>query len=219
MTDADVVPVVLSEREHEEILVSQILPAWTSDAVPQEQPVTVLVAGPPGSGKSTVCQVLKTVLDRRGGSVLIGRDLYKSAHPSYKRLLDSDDRTAGVRVRPDVLRWQAEVERFVLADGFDALVESPVVDPGQVRAHRAAGRRVEVVVVVESEAVTQLSVLERYLAQDRYVSWENHDQCTLRLLESLEVIEREGLADRVMLVRRDFEVLYDRQVALPSWSG
>ncbi|MZE50073.1 AAA family ATPase, partial [Streptomyces sp. SID5770] len=209
MKDADVVQVVLSEREHEEILASQILPAWISGAVAQEQPVTVLVGGPPGSGKSTACQVLKAVLDRRGGSVLIGRDLYKTAHPAYKRLLEQDEPTAGVRVRPDVLRWQAEVEEVVCAGRFDVLVESPVVDADQARAHRAAGRRVEVVVVVESEAVTQLSVLERYLAQvaedgaGRYVSWENHDQCTRRLLESLEVIEREGIADRVMLVRRD----------------
>lgn len=77
MRDADVVPVVLSEDEHEKILTSRILPAWTRDAVPQEQPVAVLVGGPPGSGNSTACQVLKAALDRRGGAVLIGRDLYK----------------------------------------------------------------------------------------------------------------------------------------------
>ncbi|MGX1886983.1 zeta toxin family protein [Streptomyces sp. NPDC055287] len=40
----------------------------------------VLVAGPPGSGKSTLCDLLLTVLDQRGGAVLVGRDLYKAAH-------------------------------------------------------------------------------------------------------------------------------------------
>ncbi|MGW2748089.1 zeta toxin family protein [Streptomyces sp. NPDC001450] len=215
MKDADVVPVVLPEHEHEEILVSQILPAWTKNAVPQEQPVVVLVAGPPGSGKSTACQVLKAMLDRRGGAVLIGRDIYKSVHPSYGRLLRSDDRTAGVKVRPDVLRWQAEVEEYVRGQRFDALVETPVVDPEQARAYRGAGYRVEVVVLAEAEAVTQLSVLERYLAQvakdgaGRYVSWDNHDQCVRRLPRSLEVIESEQLADRVMVIRRNLQVLYD----------
>lgn len=38
MRDADVVPVVLSEDEHEKILTSRILPAWTRDAVPQDSP-------------------------------------------------------------------------------------------------------------------------------------------------------------------------------------
>jgi pantothenate kinase-related protein Tda10 len=225
MRDADVVPVVLSECEHEEILAAQILPAWTSDAVHQEQPVAVLVGGPPGSGKSRACQVLKAVLDRRGGAVLIGRDLYKSDHPAYRSLLHSDDRTAGVRVRPDVLRWQAEVEEYVRGRRFDAVVEIPVVDPEQARAYRDAGYRVEVVVVAEAEAVTQLSVLERYLAQvaedgaGRYVSWDNHDQCVRRLPQSLEVIETEQLADRVMVIRRDLQVLYDNEPSGSSPAG
>lgn len=215
MKDADVRPVVLPEPEHKEILTSQILPACTKGAVPQEQPVAVLVGGPPGSGKSTACQVLKEMLDRRGGAVLIGPDLYKSAHPAYRRLLRSDDRTAGVKVRPDVLRWQAEVEEHVRGQRFDALVETPPADPEQARAYRAAGYRVEVVVLAEAEAVTQLSVLERYLAQvaedgaGRYVSWDNQDQVMRRLLRSVEVIETERLADRVMVVRRDLQVLYD----------
>ncbi|MEU0074097.1 zeta toxin family protein [Streptomyces sp. NPDC006332] len=225
MKDADAVPVVLSEDEHGKILASRILPAWTRDAVPQEQPVAVLVGGPPGSGKSTACQVLKASLDRRGGAVLIGRDLYKSDHPAYRSLLHSDDRTAGVRVRPDVLRWQAEVEEHVRARRFDALVETPVVDPEQARAYRDAGYRVEVVVVAEAEAVTQLSVLERYMAQiaedgvGRYVSWDNHDQCVRRLPQSLEVIETEQLADRVMVMRRDLQVLYDNELPGPSLVG
>ncbi|MFB8441216.1 zeta toxin family protein [Streptomyces niveus] len=215
MKDADVVPVVLSEYEHEEILTSRILPACTKDAIPQEQPVAVLVGGPPGSGKSTACRVLKAVLDRRGGAVLIGRDLYKTAHPAYRNLLHGDERTAGVRVRPDVLRWQAQVEEYVRARRFDVVVETPVADPEQARAYRDAGYRVEVVALAEADAVTQMGVLERYLAQvaedgaGRYVSWDNHDQCTRRLPQSLEVIETERLADRVMVIRRDLQVLYD----------
>ncbi|MFJ8982697.1 zeta toxin family protein, partial [Streptomyces sp. NPDC102282] len=147
MKDEDVVPVVLSEAEHEQILASHILPAWTRDAVPQDQPVAVLIAGPPGSGKSTACKLVKAVLDRRGGAVLIGRDLYKSAHPAYRRLLRCDDRTAGVRVRPDVLRWQAQVEAHVRSGRMDAVVETPVADPDQARAYRQAGYRVDVLVI------------------------------------------------------------------------
>ncbi|MFD5065635.1 hypothetical protein [Streptomyces sp. NPDC058394] len=43
MKDTDVCPVVLPEPEHKEILASQILPACAKGAVPQEQPVVVLV--------------------------------------------------------------------------------------------------------------------------------------------------------------------------------
>ncbi|WP_309228463.1 zeta toxin family protein [Streptomyces lunaelactis] len=220
MKDADVIPVVLAEGQHEEILASQILPTWTEDAVAQERPVVVLVAGPPGSGKSTLCDLLLAVLGRRGGAVLVGRDLYKAAHPQYAALLHSDERTAGVRVRPDVLRWQAEVEEYVRHKQFDAVVETPLADPEEARAtaltYRAAGYRVEVVVLAAARAVTQLSVLDRFLAsQDgagRYVSWDNLDRCVHGLPQSLAVIEAEQLADRMMVVRRDLEVLYDNEL-------
>ncbi|MFD9339934.1 zeta toxin family protein [Streptomyces sp. NPDC060028] len=53
-------------------------------------------------GKSRLCGLLLAVLARRGGAVLIGRDLYKKAHPQYDALMCEDDLTAGVRVRPDV---------------------------------------------------------------------------------------------------------------------
>ncbi|MFF4830742.1 zeta toxin family protein [Streptomyces sp. NPDC001315] len=59
---------------------------------------------------------------------MIGHDLYKSAHPEYGRLLRDDDRTAGVTVRPDVLRRQAEVEKYVRGRRFAAVVESSVAD-------------------------------------------------------------------------------------------
>ncbi|WP_367141104.1 MULTISPECIES: zeta toxin family protein [Streptomyces] len=223
MRDEDVVPVALAERKHEEILAAEILPAWTRNAVAQDRPVVVLVAGPPGSGKSTLCNLLLAVLNRRGGAVLIGRDLYKAAHPEYRGLMRSDDRTAGVRVRPDVLRWQAEVEAYVRRKRFDAVVETPRADPQEARvtarAYRAAGYRVEVVALATAEATAQLSGVDRYLTQvsergaGRYVSWGNFDQCVRNLPAFLEVIEAERLADQVMVVRRDFQVLYGNELA------
>ncbi|WP_327359839.1 zeta toxin family protein [Streptomyces sp. NBC_01304] len=216
----------LPDGQHQDILANVILPAWTTNAVAQEQPVVVLVAGPPGSGKSTLCTLLKAVLDQRGGAVLIDRDVYKAAHPRYAGLLRSDDRTAGVRVRSDVLRWQAEVEEHVRARRFDAVLETPdpAAAPAAARAFRDSGFRVEVVVLAAAEAVTQLSALDRYLTQvretgaGRYVSVDNHDRCTRGLVPALAVIEAERLADRMMVIRRDMTVLYDNELpAAGSW--
>ncbi|WP_329127412.1 zeta toxin family protein [Streptomyces sp. NBC_01465] len=72
LRDRDVVPVVLSEGQHQDILNTQIIPVFTGGAVAQKQPVKVLVAGPPGSGKSEVADLIHAALGRRGGAVRIG---------------------------------------------------------------------------------------------------------------------------------------------------
>ncbi|MFF9352307.1 zeta toxin family protein [Streptomyces sp. NPDC014734] len=80
-----------------------------------------------------------------------------------------DDRTAGVRVRPDVLRWQAETETYARRNRFDVVLEEPVADLEEAcataRSYRAAGYRVEVVALATADATAQLSDLDYYLTQ------------------------------------------------------
>ena len=101
--------------------------------------------------------------------------------------------------------------------GFDAVVEAALSDRDDFRAYsrayRAAGHRIEVVVLAIPEALSQLGIVDRFLTEaadggGRYVSWENHDMCAKGLLATLAVIETEQLADRVTVVRRDGTPLY-----------
>ncbi|MFH8371850.1 zeta toxin family protein [Streptomyces sp. NPDC018031] len=217
---------MLSEEEHQDVLRRVILPAAAKEAVRQGQPVVVIVGGQPGAGKTAVADLIKAALDHRGGAVRICSDLYKTAHRQYGELLADDVRTAGVRVRPDTRRWQAAVEEHVRVHGFDAVVESALADIEELRtssyAYRRAGHGVEVVVVATAEAVSQLGVLDRFLAEateggGRYVSWKNHDACARQMLATLAVIEAEQLADRITVVRRDGTVLYDNELVDGSW--
>ncbi len=217
MRELDAVPAALTDEEHQDILTTVILPVCTKGAVVQERPVVVFVAGPPGAGKSTVAELVQEALARRGGAVRIGSDLYKPLHPAYAALLAADDRRAGVAVRTDTRRWQEGVEAYVRRHRLDAVVETALADADAFRAaaaaYRAAGHRIEVAVLAVPEAVSQLSVLERYVGQveaagaGRYVSFGNHDLCSRALLGTLRVIEAEGLADRITVFRRDREVL------------
>ncbi|MFF5491545.1 zeta toxin family protein [Streptomyces virginiae] len=209
--------VVLSEEEHQDALHRLILPAATKSAVAQEHPVVVVVSGPSGAGKTEVADLVQAALDRRGGAVRIGRDLYKAAHRHYPALLEADVRTAGVKVRPDTISWQAEVEEYVRTHGFDAVVESALASEDEFRAlsaaYRSSGHRIEVVAVATAEALAQLGVLDRFLTGEfRYVSWENQETCTAGMLRTLAVIEAEQLADRVAVVRRGMEPLYDNEL-------
>ncbi|MBB1258327.1 zeta toxin family protein [Streptomyces alkaliterrae] len=217
----------LSEREFRDVLERVILPAAAGHAVPQERPVVVVVVGQPGAGKTHIADLVQAALQRRGGAVRIGRDLYKPVHRRYPTLVAADVRTAGAKVRRDTSRWQAAVEEYVRTHRFDAVVESAPADPAEFRsssvAYRGAGHRIEVVALATSEALSQLGLLDRFLNGDaggdrrRYVSWENHDSCAKGQLETLAVIETEQLADRVTVVRRDGTVLYDNELVGGSW--
>jgi Ni2+-binding GTPase involved in maturation of urease and hydrogenase len=227
VSEVDVGAVVLPMEESQVALSRIILPAWTSRAASQERPVVVFVAGQPGSGKTRVADLVQAALEQRGGAVRVGSDLYKSAHRHYAELLAEDVRTAGVKVRADTRRWQAAVEERARAGRFDAVVETALADAGQFRgavsAYREAGYRIEVVALATSEALSQLGVLERFVDQavdgggPRYVSWENHDGCAERMLHTLAAVEAEGLADRVLVVRRDAEPLYDNELVVGAW--
>lgn len=227
MRERDVSPVVLSEQEHADILREFILPTWVHGAVTQEVPLAFFAAGPPGSGKSFLADVLQESLNLRGGAVRVAGDLYKPLHPSYPELLVEDARTAGVKVRPDVRRWQAEVEHLVRVRGADAVIETALCDPDEfratARAFRTAGHRIEIMVLATPEALSQLRVLDRYVRQirdlsaGRYVSWENHDRCGLGLLATLKVVEDECLADRITVFQRDMEVLYRNELIAGVW--
>ncbi|MFD3782242.1 zeta toxin family protein, partial [Streptomyces sp. NPDC058612] len=165
----DVGSVLLSGLESDHILQQAILPAATKDADRQDQPVVVIVGGQPGAGKTWVSDLVQAALDRRGGAVRIGRDLYKASDRRYAEFLAEDVRAAGVKVRPDTSRWQAGLEDHVRERGFDAVVESALADPAEFRtsatAYRGAGHRVEIVAVATAEAWSQLGVLDRFLSE------------------------------------------------------
>ncbi|MFD9047836.1 zeta toxin family protein [Streptomyces zaomyceticus] len=216
----------LGDAEHQQVIADR-LPHWTQGAVPQERPVVVVVAGPPGAGKTRVADLIQAALDRRGGAVRICRDLYKNAHRQYSAALAADIRTAGAKVRPDTSRWQAEVEEYVRAQRFDAVVESALADADEFRtsavAYRRSGHRIEIAVVATANAWNQLGILDRFLNGAvggdgaRYVAWDNLETCVEELPATLAVIEAEHLADRIAVVRRDGTVLYDNELIDGTW--
>ncbi|MEU1668520.1 zeta toxin family protein [Streptomyces sparsogenes] len=209
-------------EKYGELLAEVIVPKLTAGAVAQEHPVVVFVAGQAGSGKTLVMDLVHAALEQRGGAVRVDRDGYKALHPHYNTFLTEDVRTAGVRVRPETYRWQAEVEAHARSRRFDVVAEEALADPAgwlaTLAIYRAAGYRVEVVALAVPEAVSQLGVLDRYLrlaeeGRARYVGWDNHDACAAALPTALAEVEAGQLADRVVVVRRAGEVLYANELA------
>ncbi|MFJ2170391.1 zeta toxin family protein [Streptomyces griseofuscus] len=160
---------VLPADENRAVLKRVILPEAAASALPQARPVVVFVGGQPGAGKTKLADLVQAALGRRGGSVRIGRDLYKAAHRHYAAALAADIRTAGAKVRADTSSWQAAVEEYVRDHALDAVVESALADPDDFRASSTAYRRslhrIEVVALATPEAWSQLGILDRFLTE------------------------------------------------------
>ncbi|MFJ2407010.1 zeta toxin family protein [Streptomyces xanthochromogenes] len=97
------------------------------------------------------------------------------------------------------------------------MVETALADLEQFRtdaaAYRRSGHRIEVAVLATTPAESQLGVLDSYPAGGlRYVSWENQAHCTQQIPTVLEAMETEQLVDRVVLLRRGCELLYDNEL-------
>lgn len=222
------VPAVLTDERHRELLVTTILPDVAKEATARTFPVAVFIAGQPGVGKSTFADLVHHALAHRGGAVRISSDDYKQAHPCYPAFLAVDDRSAGVRTRPDTRRWQAEVEDYTRRHRLHAVIETALADPEDARtaldAYRRAGHRVELAVLAVPEAISSLAVLHRYLQQvratgtGRYVSAQNHDHCSRELPEALRVIEAERLANLVTVIGANGVRYLNRLTPSRSWS-
>ncbi|MFF4787888.1 zeta toxin family protein [Streptomyces griseorubiginosus] len=81
---------LLPAQESLEVLQHVILPGATRTAVRQDRPVVVVAAGQPGAGKTRIADLVQAVLDRRGGAVRVGRDLYKPVHRHCAHALAAD---------------------------------------------------------------------------------------------------------------------------------
>jgi predicted ABC-type ATPase len=216
-TEVDRTRYQLTEEHNERIFRDDIVPADLA-GTPQRQPVVVFVAGQTGAGKTSVTHLVESVLARRGGAVNINLDTYKPHHPRYQRLVENDDTTAGAYTSIDGHKWMEKAEAYAIQQRYDVVMESAMRDPRDfeepARRFRAAGYRVEVVIVAVPESLSRLGALDRYLQQihdtgrGRVIDAAIHDACYRGVLRSADAIDTEQLADWVFVSRRDAHIVY-----------
>ncbi|MET9847853.1 zeta toxin family protein [Streptomyces ossamyceticus] len=209
------------------ILSTRILPAFLSHAAPSARPRVLVVAGAPGSGKTTAADRLQPLMIPH--AVRICSDLLKAEHPGYAPALASDEHHAGLVVRADTRRWAQALAARARLLGADTVEETALDDPQALRllseAYRLAGYRIHLLVLDIPDAVGQLRITARHLQQARqfgavrYVSATHRTACANRLLDTLALAESERLADRVTVLGHLDRVLYRNALIRGIWTG
>ncbi|API61311.1 zeta toxin of the postsegregational killing system (plasmid) [Tardibacter chloracetimidivorans] len=208
----------LSPDKHRAIYESRIAPLLFAQAAPVERPTALVLGGQPGAGKSALLAAAHAEFDRRGGLIeIIGDDL-RAFHPRYSELQRHDDRTAAFFTDRDSGRWIEMAIADAAARRCNVAVEGTMRLPDKVAETLTRFRDNDFVTDARALAVnpelSALGILQRFVAQKdsrgygRMTSMEAHGAALGGMLDTLDRMQDERLADRLTIYRRGGEILH-----------
>ncbi|MDQ0847533.1 zeta toxin family protein [Streptomyces sp. V1I6] len=202
----------LSETENRRIFAEFIVPDLLAGRASQEMPITVVLLGQQGAGKTRISQAVAQRLDDRGGFVDLDSDLYKPYHPAYAELMMLDDQQMALHVGPDAREWTHQARAYAQEHGLNVLAHDTAGDPrfsaDLLSGYREARSRVEVVALGVPRALSDQGVLNRYYeqvqdrGQGRLSVPEKVEAAYTGMLAYAEIVDAERLADAVSVYRR-----------------
>ncbi|MGW1738284.1 zeta toxin family protein [Nocardia sp. NPDC001965] len=161
------------EREDHSRIFRESIAVETLATLPRSaQPVAVIVAGPPGSGKTTVRQNLLAGWTEETPAV-IDPELYLAYHPHQWDLILADDAAIREVLMADALGWVAMALDAALSGRHAVLLEvdaeSPDPTAGFAKIFDDCGYLVRIEFVTAPEAERSLHLGARYRA--RHGNW------------------------------------------------
>ena len=217
----------LTEAESDRIYQEEIRPLHLGGVDRSAAPTVVLVGGAPGSGKTVIVPTVAAELASRSGTpVVLSVDELREHHPGWQREARTDIHAAE-RFNPDASTWVRRLYRDAIAEHKNIVLETGFKNPqllsDTAAEFRAAGYRIEAVILAVDEQRTRRSVIGRYLdAQDkgllpRLVTAIRHQEGYEGLRTTVQKAEANRLVDHIKIVRRDGSALYNNQLIDGKW--
>lgn len=186
---------------------------------PQKQPILLLVGGQPGAGKSGTSKDAKSYLRAQGGYVHLDADRLREGIPEYPRFVREFGEQASVITQAASGKCVAKLRALALEGKRNILEEGTLRGGGEVFVRYAnrmqeQGYKVELRILAVAPEESRLGVYKRYEDQlsagnrgARFVPDSYHDQTCNAMIGTVQALE--SVADRVVVVTRDGDVLYD----------
>ncbi|WP_017161861.1 zeta toxin family protein, partial [Xanthomonas phaseoli] len=222
--------VVLSDAERERIFRTVIVPRFlATEGTPlPERREAVILGGQPGAGKTGFLSEATQDLRSRGATWTINGDDFYAYHPRYAELQAKFGAEAAHMVKDVAKDWVEKTLAEAMNRGVNIALESTMRQPAVVKATleqlQAADYQVHAKVLAVNEHVSWQGNHTRYerLLQAgtfaRLTSRQTHDQAVRGVLQTVDTIEREKLANRVTVYTRGGQVLYDNTHHGSRWA-
>ncbi len=192
----------LSQEEHERIS-KQIKQELFNNVSKQENPISIIVGGQPGSGKGAVISYSKNQCEQKGrSSIIITTDEYKPYHPDSIEVAKKYPTEYVEIIEQDAGLWTGEMLKHAIDNKYNFIFE------GTLKNDRILERIKELkqngfYVIVRALAVPRMESLiaihERYENQIENMGWgrlisiEHHNTAYDNIPQVIDTIEKSGL--------------------------
>lgn len=223
MNEANLAPEV-----HDSIFKLGILGPSLKGTSRADKPIALFVGGQPGCGKSTVARTSRQWF-AGGNFVHVDVDKLRELHPQYLPLVTNPatERQAPSAVQRDCSTWADMLREEAAVLQRNMLLESSMRVPAQFRESvkdlKANGYTVEVRVIAVHEKVSEVALAQRFEHEKRVLGYGReipaayHDLASSGIVDTVRMLEAEGLVDRLVISDRAGRTIYDNQIRDGVW--
>jgi predicted ABC-type ATPase len=211
----------------QEIYETEIIPSVGVQGPPVANPSFVIVGGQPGSGKSTAIRHAVSKLGIQSTQKIIPDDMMCFV-PNYHAASIRNARQAQSSVNPEFLGWATKLEERAFDRQANILQECarPSNCISYAKYARSRGYRTELHVIATQKQQSFAGILDRF---DRAVAngsvggaailkQDEHDDAYVKWPSGVYRAEKSKSFDRIVILRRDGDILYENELVGPRRS-
>lgn len=193
---------------------------------PVDSPRVIITGGQPGSGKSKLLELTRTMF-ADGNVVVINGDDLRNFHPRTKEILKLDAKKFAENTDPDSREWTRKLFDRAIETKRNIVFESTMREAGPISKTmerlRSKGYHITGRVVATSERASTTGIFRRYEEQKaekgfgRFSQLSSHDAGYTGMPKTVDYIEKHGLVDRLEVYSRAGGLLYENSCQGGKW--
>ncbi|MDR3133492.1 MAG: zeta toxin family protein [Prevotellaceae bacterium] len=194
---------------------AKIYEKFSHDAIPQANPVAIILGGQNASGKSTLSkQFLEEYRKNGAGIAKVEGDAFREYHPLFFNFIQDNDKLMAAYTAKDSARWTERLIRDLAESRCNMLIETTLRNPNVVvetvkQLHHTAGYNVLVKAFVVHYDKSLAGCFQRYeemkatLGYGRFVHDHALNASYTGMPETLQALQKQNIVDSIHLYTRE----------------